>query len=571
MIPYLFFAVYLFSHFQLVLVYGQVQEATLVASSPFRMAISPTFSKLTQGTLDLIRVTAVDELQEVQSKSDLAYLLNRTKIVLQADLQVGDNVTAIHFFALTTQMAISVPPGTAFLEVRQRDADNRRSTLNDFVEAAMGRALFIERLKKNAKVAFGKGDGLATVNTVSQILAIERIVVEPAATASDIPDGLKITESIETKKLSTLDILLIVVIVAIFFAVVYFVVQLRRESKKFDVSVQSTFDLHLVVVESNSPTNGQLGADLVIVEESAVWTRSDSPEEKATHIDVHTVDSYPSTISAPSPDTFASDTKIILLSDNDGSSISTPSLCSSKSAASRASSVAKSHGSNQTAEIEVKASHHAASTSGLQAVSLIHDDVSDVVGGLLNTTLGGTINGHEILAETSTVERAHSRSVADATSTKDEIAICVESLAESCTSDFFESEESSSEGDFRGRPAHLPSSSSSYYSSSASTSSEDLFNVDVEAASKKSGSIESKQSSAASVKDWLKTVQVLSGSATTDSKTTSSSQERSSVSSLTAASMAASIGVSTLEMSLSRLDRQAKKSVIQEDEECVEV
>ena len=73
------------------------------------------------------------------------------------------------------------------------------------------------------------------------------------------------------------------------------------------------------------------------------------------------------------------------------------------------------------------------------------------------------------------------------------------------------------------------------------------------------------------VKDWLKTVQVLSGSATTDSKTTSSSQERSSVSSLTAASMAASIGVSTLEMSLSRLDRQAKKSVIQEDEECVEV
>jgi len=615
---------------------AQVQEATLVASSPFRMAISPTASRLTQGTLQLIRATAATELKEAQSKSDLPYLLDKTKIVLQeATLQAGENLTIIRFFALTTQTIVSVPPGTAFREVRLRDSENRQKALNELVEAAMGNIRFTERLQQNANLAFGDGDERVTADTMSQISAIESIAVAPVATAaSGVSDSPSEKSPTDETKLSSVDVILIVVIILIFIAIVCIIRQFRRDSKDSDEAVQTTVPTYT----DQGPMSPDLGTVPVIDEEAAFSTSSDDESSEAETTKSETKEAAvednfdESSSSVSSSDTSesgksstssepsskseheAGSTSTPSLSSersihskhetssistpslsserssksaHEASSISTPSLCSSRSAASRASTGAKSRNSTESAKDAIKASLYSASTAGLQAVSLSQsgsaaftdDDVSDVVAELLKTTLCGTISGHEILAETKPHTSALPRPPGSI-STGDEVdenLTSAESLAESFTSDFFGSKDSSSnEGKSRGKTSRHPNSgsSSSYYSSSGSSSStnssEDPFNVDVEAASKKSGSQESKQSSAASVSEWMKTIQVVSGSATTDSKTTASSQERSSVSSLTAPSMAASVGVSTLELSLSRLDLQAKKSTIKE-EECVEV
>lgn len=607
---------------------AQVQEATLVASSPFRMAISPTASQLTQGSLELIRATAAAELKEAQSKSNLPYLLDKTKIVLQeATLQTGEDLTIVRFFALTTQITTSVPPGTAFREVRLRDAENRQKSLNELVEAATGNLQFTDRLQQNADLAFDNGDGRITADTMSQISAIESIAVAPVATAAnDVSSRPSDKDSTDETKLSSVDVVLIVVIILIFIAIVCIIRQFRRGRKDSDEAVQTTVPTDT----DQGPMSPDLGTVPVIDEEAAYSTSSDdeSSEAETTRSSEAAVkhDSKESSSSVSSSDTSESEnssssSESSTKSENEtrsistpslssersiksnhetssistpslaserssksghaASSISTPSLCSSKSAASRSSAGAKSCESTQSAKDAMKASLYSASTAGLQAVSLSRsdsvaftdDDVSDVVAELLKTTLGGTISGHEILAETKPHTSALPRSPGStSTGEVDENLTSANSLAESFTSDFFGSKESSSnEEKSRGKTCRFSNNgSSSSYCSSSSDSSEDPFNVDVEAASKKSGSLASQQSSAASVGEWMKTIQVVSDSATTESKTTASSQERSSVSSLTAPSMAASVGISSLELSLSRLDRQAKKSTITE-EECLEV
>ena len=524
---------------------AQVQEATLVASSSFRMAISPTVVPLEQGTLDLIRVTAVDRLKELQSTSDLQYLLNKTNIVLQeADLQAGEDLTIIYFFALTTQMTISVPQGSSFLEVRQRDAKTRQLTFNKFVEDATGNLAFIERLQQNAELAFGNDDRRISADALSQILAVKSVAVAPVST----PDGPTTSSSAtKPKKLSLLDIFLVMLIIAIFFAMVYIFIQFRRSHKESVDTAQTGERNDLGPVERHDTVSLDFhtGSTLVLDEEVARPGSSDgaSPEENMTPIDVEKCNS-------------------------DRSS------SSSKSASSRATTntAAKSPGSNHSTKNGFQASNiaelQAVSLSRSDSVAFLDESVSDDVVELLQTTLGASI------AETGAEKAALSRLDAIALGQGAENLPGVESVAESFASDFFGSEgSSSSEENFRGKSTQRPvsSSSSSYYSSDGSTSSDDLFKVDVEAASKKSVPMDSRQSSQASIKEWMKTVNVVSGSSTTDSKTTSSSQERSSVSSLTAPSMAASIGVSSLELSLSRLDRQAKKSTIKEDEECVEI
>ena len=540
------------------LVAAQVQEATLVASSSFRMAISPTIVPLEQVTLNLIRVTAVNGLKELQSNSGLQYLLNTTKVVLQqADLQQEENMTIIHFFALTTQMAISIPQGTSFLEVRQRNADNRKIAFNDFVEDATGNLAFIDRLQQNAELAFGNDDRRISADALSQILAIKSVEVVPVSTPDDIPDGLTVSQSTSTKNLSVLDIFLIMLIMAIFFATVYVLIQFRRGRKESEDAAQTAELNGIDLVERHNAISHdfQMRSTAVFDEEAARPTssKSESHEEKMTPIDVQKCNS-----------------------DRSSSSSKSASSCSTIITA------AKSLRSNHSTKNEIQSSLVATSIAGLQAISLsrsdsvafVDDDVSDDAVELLQSTLGATIRNRDILAETSTDETALSRLDAIALGQGLGNVHGVESLAESFASDFFGSEGSSSdEGNFRGTSTKRPaSSSSSYYSSEGSTSSDDLLKVDVEAASNKSGPMDSKQPSKASMKEWMKTVNVVSGSSTTDSKTTSSSQERSAVSSLTAPSMAASIGVSSLELSLSRLDyRQAKKSTFKEDEDCLEI
>jgi len=597
---------------------GQVEEDALVASSPFRMAVYPTKVELNQVALDQIRVTAVAELKKAQSLSDLPYFADKTKIVLQESvLQSGEDLTIIRFFALTTQRIVSVPSGTAFREVRIRNADAREKTLNGLVEVALGSSQFLKRLQRDTSQAFEGGDGRVSTDTLSQILAIESIAVAAVAIPGDTADTLD--DFTNTEQLSVVDVVLIVAIIfcsslACFFVIIHF----RKDKKAPNPATRNTHSSSGI----NRPGSAeyQLGTTPVIDEEAAYLSSSEESgeEDKKSIDDVSTSRSGPPSSSSSSA-TSGSESSSTSSSDHtgksehkansfdksenqessvgksendagchgkleyDASSISTPSLCSEKSSASRTSTGTKSLEANRSSNEVMKASRYYPNTVDLQVVSLsrsdsaafVDDDVSDVVAELLKTTIGGTMSGHEILAETILPTKETSLPDNSFGGLDDNIT-AVESLAESFTSEFFGSKGSSSnEASLKGQRAsdayhNRSSSSSSYYSSGSS--SEDLFNVDVEAASKKSGSMESKQSSAAAVDAWMKTIHVVAGSSTTDSKTTASlasSHDRSSVSSLTTPSMAHSIGgISALELSLGRLDRQAKESAIREDDEC---
>lgn len=583
---------------------AQFEEETLVASSPFRMAVSPTASSLLQGTLELIRATAVAELKEAQSNSDLPYLLSKTKVVLQgAELQGGEDLTIIRFFALATQKTTSVPPGTAFRDVRTRAAETRQAALNELVESATGSSRFVERLQEEANAALESGDGRVSVEAVSQILAIDSIAVAPVASPNTVVDG----SDDSSKALSTADIILIVVIIVIFLAIVLIAIQFRRDRKAArGGAAESTGAADISAMENNRPISPdyQIGATPVIDEEAASPT---SDEESPEDEDDNKVDSsakeatYESESSssasasktsgsAASTGTSGGSTK----SERDASSASTPSLCSE--ADSSKTSGVRSIDSHKSASDGIKASLYYSSSNGaLQSLSLsqsdsaayLDDDVSDVVAELLKTTkipLTGTVSStNDILAETQPPKSELSPPDNSPTNEIDENLSSAESL-ETFTSNFFGSSNDSTpkgknrraefaneaQGNINGGGG---SSSSSYYSSSGSTSSEDLFQVDIESASsKKSSSVDRKHSSPAAIGEWMKTIQVVSGSrSSTDSKTTASSHDRTSISSLTAPSMATSVGVSSLELSLGRLDRRRAKSAIDEEEECAEV
>ena len=560
---------------------AQVEEDTLVASSAFRMAISPTISELRQGALELIRETAVAELKEAQSSSGLPYVLNKTKVVLQdAELQVGNDLTIIRFFALATQRTISVP-GTSFEDARIRAAEARQEALNGLVETATGSNQFIERLYENGNVAFASGDGSVSAEAVSQILAIDSIAVAPVETPIvDEPDD---SSSTSRKNLSTVDIVLIVVIVAIFLVIVLIVLQFRRDRKENASRSGEPADVSPVVNNRPLPISDQLGT--TPADEEAGHSSSSEETHGTSNVQTKGATSELSSSSASgtsgSAGTSTGTSEESKESERDAGSAHTPSVSSSvalsKAYSSQSSLGSKSSESEKTASDAIKDSLYSSNFAAMQSLSLsqsdsaafVDDDVSDVVAELLKTTVADH-SANDILAETkpSNGEILHSEDSLNGGA--DERLSFAESMAETFTSEFFGSSDSTPKGkNLRDQFASngQSSSSSSYYSSSGSSSSEDLFKVDVEsAASKKSSSVDSKHSSPAAVTEWMKTIQVVSESST-DSKTTASSHDRTSISSLTAPSMATSVGVSSLELSLGRLDRRQANAVIDEREE----
>jgi len=556
---------------------AQVEEDTLVASSAFRMAISPTVSELRQGALELIQETAVAELKEAQSRSGLPYVLNKTKVVLQdAELQVSNDLTIIRFFALATQRTISVP-GTSFEDARIRAAEARQEALNGIVETATGSNQFLERLYVNGNVAFASGNGSVSAEAVPQILAIDSIAVAPVKTPIvDEPDD---SSSTSRKSLSTVDIVLIVVIVAIFFVIVLIVVQCHRDRKEN----ASPPDVSPVVNNRPLPIADQLGT--TPADEEAGHSSSSEDTHGTSNVQTKGATSELSSSSASgtsgSAGTSTGTSEESKESERDVDHAPTPTVSSSaellKASSSQSSLGSKSSQSEKTASDAIKDSLYSSNFAAMQSLSLsqsdsaafVDDDVSDVVAELLKTTVADH-SANDILANSKPPNGEVLNSENNLNGGADESLSFAESMAETFTSEFFGSNDSTPKGkNLRDQFASngQSSSSSSYYSSSGSSSSEDLFKVDVEsAASKKSSSVDSKHSSPAAVTEWMKTIQVVSESST-DSKTTASSHDRTSISSLTAPSMATSVGVSSLELSLGRLDRRHANAVIDEREE----
>lgn len=657
---------------------AQFEEETLVASNTFRMAIYPTTLNLLQESLDLIRRTAISELKSVQVESGLPYTFNKTKIVFQeAKFQPENDLTIIRFFALTTQIATSLPAGTSFQEIRTQNAESRQMAFDGFVLTTVSSPLFIEKLRQGAD---GNGVGSSvgvTPEAASQILDIISIAVASTVAPMNTLDNDSIVNN--PNSLSKVDVILIVVIVLIFYGMIIIAFYFHRSKRSNTVAMgdanaeagrSSTENfrapfphiktgsspevvLHIkagsspspeVVLQevSDSPTSSnnsnEADVDLNITQASRISMKKSNtqPSEKIQYARITELSKVLSAVNNVLPGSMICDKDkdetrsiqdntldVTLCSDTlpEGMSICTD-LCEEedvngnngcvdcsgmstncndstssplKNTACSITSHCKSNNSDDTPSLctAVGSTKSLASTSGVLSVTSVEsiheeikasiyasnaalctlslsksgsalyldDDFSDVVAELLKT-----VPTYDILADSKQSRIDYDKSKIDSIP---EANIRTESLVEAFFEETFTSEifESSQSTESAKNPRNRSSSnggcsSSGSYYSDGSTSTEDLFKIDFEKCIP-----ERKQTDPTEISEWMKSIHVVSESST-DSKTTASSHDRTSISSLTARSTAASVGMSSLELSLSRLDRlKAKFTVVEEEDD----
>lgn len=218
------------------------RQLALVASSPFRMIVSPTYFELPPEALQKIEIATANHLLEQSSvytfsKQQPQVTVKTVEVVIQlAEFQAEFAATRINLFALAmlTVSANDSTNGSSLIETkRQMDLD----TLVELAFSTTGKCeLFLQRVRESTAASNSSA-------TSAQLLKLNKVVVAllvPAATASTT-DGNK-----GSKKLSTLDVVLIAVSTGIFFGILWLILLHYRELGYF------IFDPDRHVLNSNT-------------------------------------------------------------------------------------------------------------------------------------------------------------------------------------------------------------------------------------------------------------------------------------------------------------------------------
>ena len=192
--------------------------ASFVASSPFRMIVQPTDSELDYTALQAVEQASLATLLFAEQQGNMAVVSNVANVevviqqveFLELDQEDLPAITRTQFFALMT-----TPPGEEdnSSEAIISDGDRRRQ-LNKLIEKAFsspsGKEKFLEMLKSNPSTK-----NISQV-TVAPILPTPRTPLNSGSGSS-------------RRKLTSLDIALIVVALAIFLGIVCIVLQRQKE------------------------------------------------------------------------------------------------------------------------------------------------------------------------------------------------------------------------------------------------------------------------------------------------------------------------------------------------------
>lgn len=178
------------------------EEFALVASSPFRLIVSPLSAKLSQESLQVLQNAAVNLIHD--SPSDV-YVAERTRAVFQT-IEYDLNSTNIRFFALTQALTSGVE--TTDQEQLIREAQGRQDSWNLYVHSKLSRASWLESISNDTQLAE------ATSFTVVPLFRLPAQLSDEASRSSN---------------LSLIDMILIVVSVALFFAMLLFLFLYRRD------------------------------------------------------------------------------------------------------------------------------------------------------------------------------------------------------------------------------------------------------------------------------------------------------------------------------------------------------
>ena len=171
-------------------------SVALLASSPFRMILQPTATELEFDALRFLE-DATPSVLLAQQPQDQPFV-DMEMVVQQVDFVEAQNVTRIRFFVLATTSATD----------EASSSPTSQSDLNDFIEITLSDGTDI--------LSMLQASGIPILQAVQVV-----VVQEIAPTTPTTPDS---TPS-PPKKISTLDIVLIVVSGAIFLGIAYMVIQ----------------------------------------------------------------------------------------------------------------------------------------------------------------------------------------------------------------------------------------------------------------------------------------------------------------------------------------------------------